>query len=87
MLSEYVHRTMAITIRQSENEATVKQEANRNRWTYTTVGFLRTYQGTASQVIRVTMKELDNLKKIMSDTNKNNVKYFCDYWQLLITKL
>lgn len=47
----------------------------------------RTYQGTASQVIRVTMKELDNYKKIITDTHMHNINSFCHYGQLLIAKL
>lgn len=40
---------------------------------------LRTYQGTASQMIQVTMRELDNIKRLLSDTHKNNIESFCDY--------
>ena len=33
------------------------------------------------------MKKLDNFKRIISDPHKNNIESFCDYGQLLITKL
>ena len=48
---------------------------------------LKTYQGTATQVVRITMKELDILKKIFETTHKNNVETFCDHGLKLITTL